>query len=138
MSYLLVEEDEFEVEAGAEHEDVVEHFDLGDRARRQRVRHRHQANVLHGGSMEIRKVLYYFTVLIWDLTRALRQSCTWNEGGSRLIAWLSDEGDEGEAEGLCNCLTLRYPLQWITLYPAVVRPALRLASTHFILEIDRY
>ena len=63
---------------------------------------------------------------------------TWNEGGSRLIAWVSDEGDDGEAEGLCNCLTLRYPLQWITLYPAVVRPALRLASTHFILEIDRY
>ena len=30
VSYLLVEEDEFEVEAGAEHEDVVEHLDLGD------------------------------------------------------------------------------------------------------------
>ena len=53
MSYLLVEEDEFEVEAGAEHEDVVKHLDLGDRARRQRVRHRHQADVLHGGSMEL-------------------------------------------------------------------------------------
>ena len=34
VSYLLVEEDEFEVEAGAEHEDVVEHLHLGDRARR--------------------------------------------------------------------------------------------------------
>ena len=57
VSYLLVEEDEFEVEAGAEHEDVVEHLDLGDRARRQRVRHRHQANVLDEGRIEIKELL---------------------------------------------------------------------------------
>ena len=57
VPYLLVEEDEFEVEAGAEHEDVVEHLDLGDRARRQRVRHRHQANVLDEGRMVLRTFL---------------------------------------------------------------------------------
>ena len=44
--HLLVEEDELEVEAGAEHEDVAEHLDLGDGARRQRVRHGHQTYVL--------------------------------------------------------------------------------------------
>ena len=56
VSYLLVEEDEFEVEAGAEHEDVVEHLDLGDRARRQRVCHRHQADVLDGGRIVIEEL----------------------------------------------------------------------------------
>ena len=56
VSYLLVEEDEFEVEAGAEHEDVVEHLDLGDRARRQRVRHRHKADVLDGGRIVIEEL----------------------------------------------------------------------------------
>ena len=51
---------------------------------------------------------------------------------------VSDGDDEDDADEFCSsCLTLRYPLQWITLYPAVVRPALRFASTHFILKIDR-
>ena len=47
--HLLVQEDELEVEAGAEHEDVAEHLDFGDGARRQGVRHGHQAHVLAGG-----------------------------------------------------------------------------------------
>ena len=48
---------------------------------------------------------------------------------------MSDDDDDEEAEEFCICLTLRYPLQWITLYPAVVRPAFRFASTHFILKV---
>ena len=47
--HLLVQEDELEVEAGAEHEHVAEHLDLGDGARRQGVRHGHQAHVLGEG-----------------------------------------------------------------------------------------
>ena len=45
-----------------------------------------------------------------------------------------DDEDGADAEEFCSCLTLRYPRQWITLYPAVVKPAFRFANTHFILQ----
>ena len=49
LADLLIKEDEFEIEAGPEHEDAGVHLDFRDGARGQRLGHGHEADVLISG-----------------------------------------------------------------------------------------
>ena len=71
FAHLLIEEDEFQIEAGPEHEDAGVHLDLGDGARWQRLGHGHEANVLKSGLKTSGKITSDAVVLDLEVAAAV-------------------------------------------------------------------
>lgn len=92
-----VQEDELHVKAGAEHEHVAMQLDLGDRARRQRVAHRHQAHVLvaavKGGHVQ---------AVLADLQIAAAVNDLYEVGGGVRLSG-GQQGPQKDGKGVETC-----------------------------------